>query len=174
MIKKISVFCGLIVFSIFSLPSDSSAASVWISGQPSCASGPYSVTVNWDVAPDPTWGYFIDVTPDISFGTFWNKQVSGGLRSVQAISGFGASQFGEPTPSGAIQLNPGTTYYARVWSGTHYPNSSPGVSFNVPVCATATPTPAPSQPVVSGLPACSSGAYNATISWSGTPNSSYG
>ncbi|MBI2674479.1 MAG: hypothetical protein HYX22_01955, partial [Candidatus Yanofskybacteria bacterium] len=37
-----------------------------------------------------------------------------------------------------------------------------------------TATPAPSQPTVSNLPTCSTGSYNATISWTGTPNSSFG
>ncbi len=154
---------------------------VWVD-VPSCASVEYFATINWsNINSDPTYGYFIDVTTDSSFNTLWNTRVfySPGMTSGSVntnTSGFGcdSDNFCPGTPSGeSLPLKAGKTYYARVWAGSHYPNSGP-ISFTVPSCAT--PTPAPTKPVWVGQPACvaSTASYTVGIDWEGTPNTNFG
>lgn len=148
------------------------AGSVWVD-KPVCSDGDYTATIRWNnIPPDPNAGYFVDVSTDSNFNTFWNKRVPNptGATSVTALDGFSctAANYCPGTPPGeTMTLKKDKTYFTRVWAGTHYPNSSPGYSFRVDSC----PTP-PAAPVLSApsVPACSNGPYSATFSWTGEPN----
>ncbi len=112
--------------------------------KPVCSSANYSVTLNWTGSGS---GWFVDISTDPKFATFENKNVSG-LTSTAAPAGF----------SGGLILQPGTTYYWRVWDGT---KQTYGTSFTVPDCAST----------FSGVqivnPSCSNSSYTDTIKWIG-------
>ncbi len=96
---------------------------------PSCSNVPYTVTITWTGTPDPTNGFYVDVSAD-NFATYWNKQVSGTTFSTDALTGFAAST--SFPPIGKMELDPGTNYQTRVYNGQH---SDPAI-FMVPTCPT--------------------------------------
>ncbi len=103
---------------------------------PSCISSGYGgsvINISWG---DSTVSW-VDISADSGFSSFYNKSVSGVL-STTAPSGFN----GYSPISGALTLNPNTTYYVRTWNNSVH---SPSVSFSIPGCnAFIMPTPTPS------------------------------
>lgn len=131
--------------------------SLAVSGQPACSSGPYSqVTFTWgQVAPQITDGFWVDVSESSSFTSFSNKQVG----SCAFCSTTGVGGWNGPLASGGnLQLQPGRTYYFRVYAYNDKPGSGiySGVrSFNsAPVCGITPPPPVgpPPPPPVGGPP----------------------
>ncbi|MFH0937597.1 MAG: hypothetical protein V1808_04905 [Candidatus Daviesbacteria bacterium] len=101
---------------------------------PVCIPPNYSgsgITISWTNSATPvSW---VDISPVSDFSIAFNKYVLGSS-STTAPSGFAAAWGGA---SGLLILQPNTNYYTRIYNGTH----SPTTSFNIPACATATPTP---------------------------------
>jgi N-acetyl-anhydromuramyl-L-alanine amidase AmpD len=83
------------------------------------------VTLSWQ---NQGAGWFVDVSDNPNFTTFYNKSVANAT-SVGCPGSF------ELYPSQGVYLQfiPNTTYYWRVWDGT---NLYAGNSFTTPVCAT--------------------------------------
>lgn len=109
---------------------------------PACATLPYTVTLDWSNS------WWVHISTDRNFGTFQNKNVSN-LSSTTAPAGF----------SGALVLNPDSTYYWRLWNGASHIY---GNSFKVPDCG--------SSPVILQLiaPPCSNSSYSVSINWTGS------
>ncbi|MBI2065551.1 MAG: hypothetical protein HYT68_00560 [Candidatus Zambryskibacteria bacterium] len=132
---------------------------------PSCSNSSYAATVNWPgYPPDPTYGYFVDVSKTNTFSSFWNKRITNGATQTQALDGFTctAANFCSSPPSWTT-LDPGTDYYFRVWNGSHIPSST-GYKINVPRCD---PVPILKTPV---LPNTCEDPYTVTLDWSGPPS----
>lgn len=93
----------------------------------------YQLNLNWSGDPHPTAGYYVDVTTDPSFGSFWNKQVSGITNSTTALSGFSCSpaNWCFSAPPGPMTLQPGVTYYTRVYGAGGHSNTR---EFTLPQC----------------------------------------
>jgi hypothetical protein len=91
------------------------------------------VVISW-TNPSGAPVSFTDISADSSFGSFYNKSVTG--TSTTAPSGF--SLFGA---SGALTLTANTQYFVRVYNGSH----SSSTSFSIPACASSTPTPTPTS-----------------------------
>lgn len=71
-------------------------------------------------------GWFMDVSTDPTFATFYNKDVSG-LTSVTCPGGF--CEY--PGCASYLKFKPSTTYYWRIWNGSVLTN---GASFTTPTC----------------------------------------
>lgn len=105
-----------------------------------CATSPatYIASFSWTGAPNPSFGFWVDISPNVDMSGYSNKNVSSTTFSTTGPSGFNP----------AISLYSGTTYYARVFNGSH----SPVKSFKWPICptptptSTFTPTPTPTTP----------------------------
>ncbi|MDQ3108300.1 MAG: N-acetylmuramoyl-L-alanine amidase [Bacteroidota bacterium] len=80
-------------------------------------------TLNWT---NTGAGWFIDVSTDPSFATFYNKDVSN-LTSVACPGGF--CEY--PSCASYLKFRPNTTYYWRIWDGT---SQTYGSSFTTPDC----------------------------------------
>ena len=94
----------------------------------------YQATFNWSGAPHPTEGYYVDVTTDPSFNSFWNKKVAAIYNSTTGLSGFSCSDANwcfNPPPGETMELQPGKTYYARVYGGGGHSNTT---EFTMPQC----------------------------------------
>lgn len=81
----------------------------------SCVSGPYNgseVTISWNnpAGAPVSW---VDISPNLYFNSYWNKNVSG-LTSTTAPVGF----------SGEVSLLPDLVYYVRLYNGVHSPSDS--------------------------------------------------
>jgi N-acetyl-anhydromuramyl-L-alanine amidase AmpD len=72
-------------------------------------------------------GWFLDVSDDPSFTTYYNKDVSG-LSSVNCPGGF--CEY--PSCASYLKFRPGTTYYWRIWNGS---TQTYGSGFTTPSCA---------------------------------------
>lgn len=70
-----------------------------------CSDSPYEVTLSW---LNKGSGWYVDVSDDINFGHYWNKQVNN-LTSTVALTGFNGAGT-NPV------LLPGKTYFWRVWN----------------------------------------------------------
>ncbi len=81
------------------------------------------VLLNW---ANSGAGWFIDVSTDPTFTTYFNKDVSN-LTSVACPGGF--CEF--PSCATYLKFKPNTTYYWRIWDGTSHTNGS---SFTTPDC----------------------------------------
>ncbi|CAN5126719.1 hypothetical protein BH09BAC5_BH09BAC5_23080 [soil metagenome] len=81
------------------------------------------VVLNW---ANSGTGWFVDVSTDANFTTFYNKDVSS-LTSVACPGGFCLS----PSCTTYLKFQPSTTYYWRIWDGTTETN---GPSFTTPDC----------------------------------------
>lgn len=81
------------------------------------------VMLNW-ANSGPGW--FIDVSTDPTFTTFYNKDVSN-LTSVMCPGGF----CDYPNCTSYLKFRPNTTYYWRIWDGT---SETYGSSFTTPDC----------------------------------------
>ncbi|MFL5762451.1 MAG: CUB domain-containing protein [Bacteroidia bacterium] len=97
---------------------------------------PGALTVNASACPNIgvnlSWtssgsGWYLDISDDPSFTTFYNKDVSG-LTSVNCPGGF--CEY--PGCASYLKFRPGTTYYWRIWNGT---TETAGSSFTTPICA---------------------------------------
>jgi len=71
-------------------------------------------------------GWFLDVSDDPTFTTYYNKDVSG-LTSVNCPGGF----CDYPACTSYLQFRPSKTYYWRIWNGT---TQTYGSSFTTPSC----------------------------------------
>lgn len=96
---------------------------------------PSALTVNSAVCPnidanlswtDSGTGWWLDISDDPTFTTFYNKDVSG-LTSVNCPGGF----CDYPTCTSYLKFRPSTTYYWRIWNGT---TQTYGSSFTTPSC----------------------------------------
>jgi spore germination protein YaaH len=83
------------------------------------------VTLNWTNSGN---GWYVDVSDDPNFGTFYNKNVSN-LTSTVCPGSF----CDYPNCTNYLKFEPGTTYYWRVWNGSV---QTYGPSFTTPVCTT--------------------------------------
>lgn len=113
-------------------------APVITSTVPDCTSAStYSINFSWTGSQRPTaypayrpynyTGFIVDVALDAGFTQMWNKYlVYPAPTSTSAGAGF-APYSGV---SGALALNPGTTYHIRVYNDSH----SPVTTVNVPRC----------------------------------------
>jgi N-acetyl-anhydromuramyl-L-alanine amidase AmpD len=81
------------------------------------------VVLNW---ANSGAGWFIDVSSDPTFTTFFNKDVSN-LTTVACPGGF--CEF--PSCASYLKFEPNTTYYWRIWDGT---SQTYGSSFTTPDC----------------------------------------
>ena len=106
---------------------------------PSCSNSPYTgVVVSWTGTPNPAFGFYVDIADNTTFAldTFYNRNIPysgvGTPTSVTAPTGFNLYDNGSP----ALALNPGTTYYARVFNQYPDNNSWSPLSdpWNVPSC----------------------------------------
>lgn len=114
----------------------------------SCVSGLYKgseITISWN-NPSGAPVSWVDISPNLYFGDFWNKGVSN-LTSTTAPAGF------SNTPA----LQPDIVYYVRLYNGIH----SPIASFAIPSCPD---TQAPSAP--SNLTAAVVSSSQINLSWS--------
>lgn len=82
------------------------------------------VNLNWTSSGT---GWFLDISTDPAFTTFYNKDVSG-LTSMNCPGGF----CDYPACTSYLKFRPGTTYYWRIWNGT---TQTYGSSFTTPSCA---------------------------------------
>lgn len=71
-------------------------------------------------------GWYLDVSTDPSFSTFYNRDISG-LTSIGCPGGF----CDYPSCTSYLKFEPGTTYYWRIWNGSV---QTSGSSFTTPVC----------------------------------------
>jgi hypothetical protein len=71
-------------------------------------------------------GWFLDISTDPTFTTYYNKDVSG-LTSVNCPGGF----CDYPACTSYLKFRPSTTYYWRIWNGT---TQTYGSSFTTPAC----------------------------------------
>lgn len=71
-------------------------------------------------------GWFLDISDDPTFTTYYNKDVSG-LTSVNCPGGF----CDYPACTSYLKFRPSTTYYWRIWNGT---TQTYGSSFTTPSC----------------------------------------
>jgi hypothetical protein len=81
------------------------------------------VVLNWT---NTGAGWFIDVSTDPTFTTFYNKDVSN-LTSVACPGGF--CEY--PSCASYLKFQPNTTYYWRIWDGS---SETYGSSFTTPNC----------------------------------------
>ncbi len=72
-------------------------------------------------------GWYLDISTDPTFTTFYNKDVSG-LTSVNCPGGF----CDYPACTSYLKFRPATTYYWRIWNGT---TQTYGSSFTTPSCS---------------------------------------
>lgn len=140
------------VVCIFSAATRISALAYDGPGQPSiqkpvCSDSPYSITISWsDTVPEGERRYYISIydTPIDEF-RYWSKQ--------EVVEGFFASApenfDATHNPGTLLVLNPGTVYQVRV-TRVPFSDNIP-VNFSVPFC-TPTPTPIPSQNLLSATP----------------------
>lgn len=105
-------------------------SNVQVGTLPACSNQAYTTTISWS-GPAADFGFFIDISTASTFATYWNKQVPSGT-STAAPAGFTSTNQTNP-----LTLQPGTTYYTRVYNVAH----SSIVSWSVPRCATPAPTP---------------------------------
>ncbi len=84
------------------------------------------VTFNWTNTGN---GWYIDVSTDPNFTTFFNKNVSN-LVTESCPGGF--CDF--PSCTNYLKFEPGTTYYWRIWDGNAH---TLGQNFTTPVCTYA-------------------------------------
>ena len=143
--------------------------TAWIDNYPtSCISGTYNATVNWGMAPDPSAGYYIDISTDPNFNGRWTKHIANptSLRSTVAIDGTFYNNPDSPS-SEPGSLSAGKNYYIRVWSGSFY-NATPFPFF---VCSNPPSglIPPTLQQVNPGI-ACANGPYSVDINWTGSPS----
>lgn len=83
-----------------------------------CTDSNYHIKLSWTGSGA---GWFVDISEDASFGGWSNRDVSN-LTNVVAPDQF----------SGNLSLQPGKTYYWRVYNGSTYSTTK---NFNVPTCA---------------------------------------
>ncbi|HEY6162732.1 MAG TPA: CUB domain-containing protein [Bacteroidia bacterium] len=83
------------------------------------------VTLNWN---NSGAGWYVDVSDDPNFGTFYNKAVAN-LTNVACPGGF----CDYPNCTTYLKFRPNTTYYWRIWNGSSETNGTP---FTTPVCST--------------------------------------
>lgn len=97
--------------------------------------GPTNLTVQQSTCPsigvDLSWtntgnGWYVDVSTDPNFTTFFNKNVSN-LTNTACPGSF--CEY--PACNTYLQFEPGTTYYWRVWDGN---SQTYGTPFTTPVC----------------------------------------
>jgi N-acetyl-anhydromuramyl-L-alanine amidase AmpD len=81
------------------------------------------VMLNW---ANSGAGWYVDVSTDPSFATYYNKNVSN-LTSVMCPGGF----CDYPNCTSYLKFRPNTTYYWRIWDGT---SETYGSSFTTPDC----------------------------------------
>jgi len=93
-----------------------------VAGVPTCSNNGYNVTLNWTNTNNVL---LLDISSN-SFASYSNKNV-GNQTSTSAPTGF----------SNSLTLNPGTTYYWRLWNGSVH---TTGPSFSAPSCVPPTPT----------------------------------
>ncbi|MBI2967297.1 MAG: N-acetylmuramoyl-L-alanine amidase [Bacteroidetes bacterium] len=87
------------------------------------------VTLNWNNSGN---GWYVDVSADSTFATFYNKDVSN-LTSVSVPGGF----CDYPSCNSYLGFEPNTTYYWRIWDGSTWYN---GPSFTTPLCSSTDPS----------------------------------
>lgn len=87
------------------------------------------VNLNWT---NSGTGWYLDISTDPTFTTFYNKDVSG-LTSINCPGGF----CDYPACTGYLQFQPSTTYYWRIWNGA---TQTYGSSFTTPMCNSTTTT----------------------------------
>jgi hypothetical protein len=83
------------------------------------------VTLNWN---NSGTGWYVDVSTDPNFSTFYNKNVDNLTATVCP-----GSFCDYPNCTGYLKFEPGTTYYWRIWNGS---TQTYGSSFATPVCST--------------------------------------
>lgn len=125
-----SVQEGRTTFSITTAPSSVGPpppSAPTIGNLPACVDGPYtgSGQISWSGAAG-SGGFYLDIDDDPNFGSYFNKNVASGIFSTNT-SGF---QGIYPQTTQSLVLNPGLTYYVRIYNGSH----SPASSFQVPYC----------------------------------------
>ncbi|MFH1321828.1 MAG: PKD domain-containing protein, partial [Bacteroidota bacterium] len=94
---------------------------------PACSNTDYSMTLSWNNSGS---GWFVDISTDPSFTTYWNKPVDW-LTFTGAPTGFN-----DPFSLGALTLQPDTAYYWRIWDGSVH---TYGTTFTVSSCPDVTP-----------------------------------
>lgn len=83
------------------------------------------VDLNWN---NSGAGWYVDVSTDPNFTTFYNKSVANLTTTVCP-----GSFCDYPNCTSYLKFEPGTTYYWRVWNGSQ---QTYGSSFTTPVCST--------------------------------------
>ncbi len=106
-----------------------------VSTIPACISSGYTgseVTINWSNL-GVTW---VNIDSDSGFATpFYHKCVNTSCEaSSTTTSTTGPSGFNANDGSGALSLNPTTTYFVRTFNDTQHSNTA---SFNIPACTLA-------------------------------------
>ncbi|PCH93965.1 MAG: hypothetical protein COB85_06190, partial [Bacteroidetes bacterium] len=92
-----------------------------------CSNSNYAINLSWANADS---GWWVDVSLDASFATYWNKPVDWLTTTTCPTS------FQDPFSLGALTLEPDSVYYWRIWDGTSWVN---GPSFSIPFCPDVTP-----------------------------------
>jgi len=97
------------------------------SNVPSCSISNFTADLSWDNADS---GWFLDISTDSTFLTYWNKPIDWLINTVAPTG------FSDPFNLGALVLNTDTVYYWRIWNGITWFN---GLPFTVPKCPDTIP-----------------------------------
>ena len=92
-----------------------------------CSNSNYGINLTWANADS---GWWVDVSLDSTFATYWNKPIDWLTTTPCPAS------FQDPFSMGTLSLEPDSVYYWRIWDGTTWVN---GPSFSIPYCPDVTP-----------------------------------
>jgi hypothetical protein len=102
-----------------------------LSGASNCTLAPTYTgqgTISWTGTPNPAFGFYLDISTDPNFATFYNKNVPSGTQTD--TSGFVLNGGNQP-----LVLETDRTYYTRVYNGFPTVNDhSPTANFLKPYC----------------------------------------
>jgi FlgD Ig-like domain/F5/8 type C domain len=121
-------------FEVIGTPATCTAPSGLARSTPACSGAGYTVNFNWQCAAGNGW--WIDISADPNFGSFYNKPLSVGTTAT-TNAGVCLMAHQNGCNLGGLTLQPNTTYYWRIWNGSFH---TVGQSFNVPACASSSCT----------------------------------
>ncbi len=144
---------------------------VW-DGAPVCvaSTGTYVVGIDWEGAPNPTFGTYIDIDTDsnwddVNLYDWWNKNIpplGGTYSNSNNFDGF------YPLTNNRLVMRPATNYFARMY--TAYPawgvHSATSDALNVPVCTL--------EGTLTASPSSGTGPLNTTLTATKTAGSASG
>jgi len=101
-----------------------------------CSGTTPAISMSWT----GSGSFWADLGTDSAFGVFWNKN-TGAATSTTGPTGFNVFPAGSPAMPPLVV---GTTYYSRIWNGSHSNTRSVIINSSCnPPTPTSTPTPTP-------------------------------